>query len=86
MLLLYLVNVIRQANIDDLNDVHDIETVSFKDPYPKGFLKALFQIYPETSFVAMKNDKLSDISSRLPIEEMATSYQLLFIHENGDRK
>lgn len=56
--MLYLVNVIRQANIEDLNDVHDIEAVSFKDPYPKGFLKALFQIYPETSFVAMKNDQV----------------------------
>ena len=50
--------MIRQANIEDLNDVHDIEAVSFKDPYPKGFLKALFQIYPETSFVAMKNDQV----------------------------
>jgi ribosomal-protein-alanine N-acetyltransferase len=50
--------MIRKATIEDLNEVHEIESVSFKDPYPRGFLKALFQIYPETSLVAMKNEQV----------------------------
>jgi ribosomal-protein-alanine N-acetyltransferase len=50
--------MIRKATIEDLNEVHGIEFVSFKDPYPRGFLKALFHIYPETSLVAMKNERV----------------------------
>lgn len=50
--------MIRKATVEDLNEVHSIESVSFKDPYPRGFLKALFQIYPETSLVAVKNDQV----------------------------
>jgi ribosomal-protein-alanine N-acetyltransferase len=53
-----LIDVIRKATIKDLSEVHDIESVSFKDPYPRGFLKALFQIYPETSLVALKNERV----------------------------
>ena len=50
--------MIRKATIEDLNEVHGIESVSFKDPYPRGFLKALFQIYPETSLVAMRDEQV----------------------------
>lgn len=53
-----MVDVIRKATIEDLKEVHRIESVSFKDPYPRGFLKALFQIYPETSLVAVKNERV----------------------------
>jgi ribosomal-protein-alanine N-acetyltransferase len=50
--------MIRKATIEDLNEVHGIESVSFKDPYPRGFLKAHFQIYPETSLVAMRDEQV----------------------------
>ena len=53
-----LVDIIRKATSEDLNEVHAIESISFKDPYPRGFLKALFQIYPETSLVAVKNERV----------------------------
>ncbi len=53
-----MIDVIRPALIEDLNDVHNIESLSFKDPYPRGFLKALFQIYSETCLVAVKNKQV----------------------------
>jgi ribosomal-protein-alanine N-acetyltransferase len=53
-----MIDVIRPANLKDLNEVHQLESISFKDPYPRGFLKALFQIYSDTSLVAVKNDRV----------------------------
>jgi ribosomal-protein-alanine N-acetyltransferase len=53
-----MIDVIRPANIQDLNEVHQLESLSFKDPYPRGFLKALFHIYSDTSLVAVKKDRV----------------------------
>jgi ribosomal-protein-alanine N-acetyltransferase len=44
--------VIREASLDDLDEIYKIEKESFPDPYPKGLLKA-FLFFPGTYIVAL---------------------------------
>jgi ribosomal-protein-alanine N-acetyltransferase len=44
--------VIRDASLDDLDEIYKIEKESFPDPYPKGLLKA-FLFFPGAYLVAL---------------------------------
>jgi ribosomal-protein-alanine N-acetyltransferase len=44
--------VIRDASLDDLDEIYKLEKESFPDPYPKGLLKA-FLFFPGTYIVAL---------------------------------
>jgi ribosomal-protein-alanine N-acetyltransferase len=43
---------IRNARVDDMDQVYEIEKKCFKDPYPKLLLITLYQLYPELFLVA----------------------------------
>jgi ribosomal-protein-alanine N-acetyltransferase len=43
---------IRQANLEDVDKVYELETLCFKDPYPKKLLFLLLSLYPELFLVA----------------------------------
>jgi ribosomal-protein-alanine N-acetyltransferase len=47
--------VIRDASLDDLDEIYKIEKESFPDPYPKGLLKAFF-FFPGAYIVALSQD------------------------------
>ncbi|MEM0490610.1 MAG: ribosomal protein S18-alanine N-acetyltransferase [Ignisphaera sp.] len=42
---------IRQARIEDLDNIYRLETLCFKDPYPKELLYMLLTLYPELFLV-----------------------------------
>lgn len=42
---------IRQARLEDINSVYHLETMCFKDPYPKRLLLTLLALYPELFLV-----------------------------------
>ncbi len=48
---------IREATLQDLNDIYQIEIEAFSDPYPKGLLKAFF-FHPGAYLVAVAGDKV----------------------------
>ncbi len=43
---------VREARREDLETVSRIESLSFKDPYPRSFLAALFALHSHTFLVA----------------------------------
>lgn len=47
---------IREFNLGDLGRVYEIERKSFEDPYHPVFLLHLYELYPETFFVALENE------------------------------
>lgn len=44
--------IVRKAAEADLDAIYEIERVSFKDPYPIGYLKALHSLNPQTFHIA----------------------------------
>ncbi len=44
--------IIRKAAEADLDAIYAIERLSFKDPYPPGYLKALRSLNPQTFYIA----------------------------------
>ncbi len=50
---------IREFNTGDLVRVYEIEYISFKDPYHPTFLLNLYELYHETFFVALENERIA---------------------------
>jgi ribosomal-protein-alanine N-acetyltransferase len=44
--------IVRKAAEADLDAIYEIEQLSFKDPYPPGYLKALRHLNPKTFYIA----------------------------------
>ncbi|MEM1645058.1 MAG: ribosomal protein S18-alanine N-acetyltransferase [Ignisphaera sp.] len=49
---------IRQANVENINEIYELEVMCFKDPYPKNLLFMLLTLYPELFLVAEINNKI----------------------------
>lgn len=49
---------IRQAKIEDINSIYDLEVMCFKDPYPKRLLFTLLALYPELFLVIEYENKI----------------------------
>lgn len=49
---------IRPINKKDLQSVHDLERISFKDPYPSSLMDFLFRCNKNLFLVAEKKDKI----------------------------
>ncbi|RLG73447.1 MAG: ribosomal-protein-alanine N-acetyltransferase [Thermoprotei archaeon] len=49
---------IRPARKDDIDRIFKIETLSFKEPYPKGLLYIYLKLTPELFLVIEKNGKV----------------------------
>lgn len=49
---------IRQAKLEDINHIYDLETMCFKDPYPKRLLLTLLALYPELFLVIEYENKI----------------------------
>jgi ribosomal-protein-alanine N-acetyltransferase len=47
--------IIRKVSKKDLNAIYEIERLSFRRPYPNGFLKTLYTIYSNHFLIAEKN-------------------------------
>ena len=50
--------IIRLATAIDLDKVYELETLCFKDPYPKQLFYMLLSLYPELFFVAEDNGEI----------------------------
>ena len=49
---------IRPAREDDIDRILEVETLSFKEPYPKGLLYIYLKLTPELFLVIEKNGKV----------------------------
>lgn len=49
---------IRQADIENLSEIYELEVMCFKDPYPKNLLFMLLTLYPELFLVVELNNKI----------------------------
>ena len=49
---------VRPAREDDIDRIFEIETLSFKEPYPKGLLYIYLKLTPELFFVIEKEGKV----------------------------
>ncbi|OYT60874.1 MAG: ribosomal-protein-alanine N-acetyltransferase [Desulfurococcales archaeon ex4484_217_1] len=49
---------IRPAREDDIDRIFEVETLSFKEPYPKGLLYIYLKLTPELFLVIEKNGKV----------------------------
>ena len=49
--------IIRGAVEKDLEALYEIETLSFKDPYPLGYVRALYDLNHQTFLVAEKDGR-----------------------------
>lgn len=50
--------IIRRVEINDLNSIYFLETLCFKDPYPRELLYMFLSLYPELFFVAEINSMI----------------------------
>ncbi|RLE50540.1 MAG: ribosomal-protein-alanine N-acetyltransferase [Candidatus Methanomethylicota archaeon] len=56
---------VRKATLEDLPRVYEIELLSFKDPYPFGYLKALYYLSPIFLVATLNNEVVGYIIAML---------------------
>ena len=77
---------IRKASYEDLKDVYEIETLSFKYPYPYSLLVSLFIIAQDTFLVAELEGKIVGYIIGLMREKRLGHIVSLAVHPKFRRK
>ena len=76
---------IRQAKIEDLPRIYEIEALSFKDPYPYHYLKALYHLSPIFLVATLSNEVAGYIIALLRWKNMGHIISLA-VHPSYRRK
>lgn len=50
---------IKQASVEDLDQIYELEVLCFKDPYPKRLLLLLLSLYPELFLIVELDHKIA---------------------------
>jgi ribosomal-protein-alanine N-acetyltransferase len=77
---------IRQAKVEDLDKIYELETLCFKDPYPKNLLYILFSLYPELFLVTETGNKIVGYVSGLVRRDGYGHIVSICIHPDYRRK
>jgi ribosomal-protein-alanine N-acetyltransferase len=77
---------IRQAKVEDLDKIYELETLCFKDPYPKNLLYILFSLYPELFLVTETDNKIVGYVSGLVRRDGYGHIVSICIHPDYRRK
>jgi ribosomal-protein-alanine N-acetyltransferase len=77
---------IRQVKVEDLDKIYELETLCFKDPYPKNLLYILFSLYPELFLVTETGNKIVGYVSGLVRRDGYGHIVSICIHPDYRRK
>jgi ribosomal-protein-alanine N-acetyltransferase len=77
---------IRQAKVEDLDKIYELETLCFKDPYTKNLLYILFSLYPELFLVTETDNKIIGYVSGLVRRDGYGHIVSICIHPDYRRK
>uniref|UniRef100_A0A7C2VNT7 Ribosomal-protein-alanine N-acetyltransferase n=1 Tax=Ignisphaera aggregans TaxID=334771 RepID=A0A7C2VNT7_9CREN len=74
--------VIRQAKIEDLDHIYELEVACFDDPYPKRLLYMLLSLYPELFLVVELDGQVVGYVSGLVRKDGYGHIASLCVHPN----